>query len=134
MNTAIESAFLAAVRSLPELADAKAHTGVSGEANDPEEIDIIVRCDECEHTVGSLWKATVVFRLESPAYDNALDGHDARFNAVRTWLENRNAVSEAVSPSGMRLCGYCVRKSGTATEDKRWIAEIEIVAGVDTRR
>ena len=52
---------------------------------------------DCEHTVGPLWKATVVFRLESPAFDNDRDAHDQRLNAIRTWLEDRDAVAFIVT-------------------------------------
>jgi len=126
MNTAIESAFLAAVGGLPELVGVEQHTGVSGDENTAEGSSIIVHCPDCEHTVGPLWKATVDFRLETPA-------HDERLNAVRTWLEDESAVAAGLQLNGMGLCGYFVRKSQTSIEQKRWVAEIEIVAGVDTQ-
>lgn len=47
--------------------------------------------------MGPLWKATVVFRLESPAFDNDRDAHDQRLNAIRTWLEDRDAVAFIVT-------------------------------------
>ena len=132
MNTSIESAFLAAVASLPELAGIEQHTGVSGDENTVEGASIIVHCPDCEHTVGPLWKATVNFRLETPAFDNDRDAHDQRINAVRTWLEDRDAVAAALRLNGMGLSGFFVRKSQTSLEHSRWVAEIEIVAGVDT--
>lgn len=132
MNTAIESAFLAAVSSLPELAGVEQHTGVSGDENTVDGAAIIVHCPDCEHTVGPLWKATVVFRLESPAFDNDRDAHDQRLNAVRTWLEDRDAIAAGLRLNGMGLSGYFARKSQTSLEHSRWVAEIEIVAGVDT--
>ena len=132
MNTAIESAFLAAVASLPELAGIEQHTGVSGDENTVEGASIIVHCPDCEHTVGPLWKATVNFRLETPAFDNDRDAHDQRLNAVRTWLEDRDALASALRLNGMGLSGFFVRKSQTSLEHSRWVAEIEIVAGVDT--
>jgi len=132
MNTAIESAFLAAVASLPELAGIEQHTGVSGDENTVEGASIIVHCPDCEHTVGPLWKATVNFRLESPAFDKDRDAHDQRLNAVRTWLEDRDAVAAGLRLNGMGLSGFFVRKSQTSLEHSRWVAEIEIVAGVDT--
>src|SRR5437762_546084 len=99
MNTVIESAFLAAVVTLPVLADIEHHTGVSGDENQPENAAVIVHCPDCEHTVGPLWKATVVFRLESPAYDNDRESHDARLNAVRAWLDDKAALSAALQIS-----------------------------------
>ena len=132
MNTTVESAFLAAVVTLPLLASVDQFTGVSGDENEPESAAIIVHCQECEHTVGPLWKATVVFRLETPAYDNNRAEHDARLTAVRAWLDNKAAVAAALQSSGLRLSGYFVRKSQTSIEHKRWVAEIEIVAGIDT--
>ena len=133
MNTAIETAFLAAASTLPALADANHHTGVSGDESNPETIDVIVHCPECDHTVGPLWKATVIFRLETPAYIYDRSEHDARLNALRTWLDDKDGVTAALQISGMGLIGYFVRKSHTSLEDKRWVAEIEIVAGVDTQ-
>ena len=132
MNTAIESAFLAAVSALPELAGIEHHTGVSGDENTVEGASIIVHCPDCEHTVGPLWKATVNFRLETPAFDNDREAHDARLNAVRTWLDDSAAVAAGLRLNGMGVCGYFVRKSQTSLEHNRWVAEIEIVAGVDT--
>jgi len=132
MNTAVESAFLAAVASLPELAGIEQHTGVSGDENSVEGSSIIVNCPDCEHTVGPLWKATVNFRLETPAFDNDREAHDQRINAVRTWLEDSDAVAAGLRLNGMGLSGYFVRKSQTSIEHSRWVAEIEIVAGVDT--
>ena len=132
MNTTVESAFLAAVVTLPVLAGVDQFTGVSGDENEPENPAIIVHCQECEHTVGPLWKATVIFRLETPAYDNNRVEHDVRLTAVRAWLDNKAAVAAALQPNGLRLSGYFVRKSQTSIEHKRWVAEIEIVAGVDT--
>jgi len=132
MNTAIESAFLAAVSSLPELAGVEQHTGVSGDENTVEGAAIIVHCPDCEHAVGPLWKATVVFRLESPAFDNDRYAHDQRLNAVRAWLDDHDAVAAGLRLNGMGLSGYFVRKSQTSLEHSRWVAEIEIVAGVDT--
>jgi len=132
MNTAVESAFLAAVVSLQELAGIEQHTGVSGDGNTVEGASIIVHCPDCEHTVGPLWKATVNFRLETPAFDNDRDAHDQRLNAVRTWLEDRDAVAAGLRLNGMGLSGFFVRKSQTSLEHSRWVAEIEIVAGVDT--
>ena len=132
MNTVVESAFLAAISELPELAGIEQHTGVSGDENTAEGASIIVHCPDCEHTVGSLWKATVDFRLETPAFDNDRTAHDERLNAVRKWLEDESAVAAGLQLTGMGLCGYFVRKSQTSIEQKRWVAEIEIVAGVDT--
>lgn len=132
MNTAIESAFLAAVSSLPELAGIEQHTGVSGDENTVEGSSIIVHCPNCDHTVGPLWKATVRFRLETPAFDNDRDSHDQRFNAVRAWLDESDAVVSAFRLNGMGLSGYFVKQSQTSIEHSRWVAEIEIVAGVDT--
>ena len=132
MNTAIESAFLAAVTALPELANVEQHTGVSGDENTVEGAAVIVHCPECEHTVGPLWKATVNFRLETPAFDNDRPAHDARLNAVRAWLEDKELIEAGLRLKGMGLCGYFVRKSQTSIEHSRWVAEIEIVAGVDT--
>jgi len=132
MNTAIESAFLAAVASLRELAGVEQHTGVSGDENTVEGASIIVHCPDCEHTVGPLWKATVNFRLETPAFDNDRDAHDQRLNAVRTWLEDRDAVAAGLRLNGMGLSGFFVRKSQTSLEHSRWVAEIEIVAGINT--
>ena len=132
MNTAIETAFLAAVVALPELARIEQHTGVSGDENTAEGAAIIVHCPDCEHTVGPLWKATVSFRLETPAFDNDRANHDKRLNAVRAWLENRDAVAAGLRLKGIGLCGYFVQKSQTSIEQKRWVAEIQIVAGVDT--
>ena len=133
MNTAIESAFLAAVVTLPELAGIEKHTGVSSDENTVEGAAIIVHCPDCEHTVGPLWKATISFRLESPAFDNDRPAHDKRLNAVRAWLEDKSAVAAALHLQSMGLCGYFVRSSQTSIEQKRWVAEIEVVAGVDTR-
>ena len=130
MNTAIESAFLAAVSSLPELMSVEQNTGVSGDENTVEGAAIIVHCPDCEHAVGPLWKATVVFRLETPAFDKDREAHDTRFNAVRAWLEDRDAVADDLRINSMRLHGYFVRKSQTSIEHSRWVAEIEIVAGV----
>lgn len=132
MNTAIESAFLASVTMLPELAGIEQHTGVSGDENTVEGASIIVHCPDCEHTVGPLWKATVNFRLETPAFDKDHSTHDDRLNAVRAWLSDESAVAAGLEINGMGLCGYFVRKSQTSIEQKRWVAEIEIVAGVDT--
>ncbi|XHR27613.1 MAG: hypothetical protein ACFUZC_16935 [Chthoniobacteraceae bacterium] len=132
MNTAIESAFLAAVSSLPELAGVEQHTGVSGDENTVEGAAIIVHCPDCEHTVGPLWKSTIVFRLESPAFDNERDAHEQRLNAVRAWLDDHDAVTAGLRLNGMGLSGYFVRKSQTSLEHSRWVVEIEIVAGVDT--
>jgi len=133
MNTAIETAFLAAVSSLPELMGVEQHTGVSGDENTVEGASIIVHCPDCEHAVGPLWKATVVFRLETPAFDKNREAHDARINAVRAWLENRDSVVEGMRLNGMELNGYFVRKSQTSLEHSRWVAEIEFVAGVETQ-
>jgi hypothetical protein len=132
VNTAIESAFLAAVSILPELAGVEQHTGVSGDENTVEGAEIIVHCPDCEHTVGPLWKATVVFRLESPAFDNERDAHEQRLNSVRAWLDDHDAVTAGLRLNGMGLSGYFVRKSQTSLEHSRWVVEIEIVAGVDT--
>lgn len=132
MNTAIESAFLAAVSSLPELAGIEQYTGVSGDENTVEGASIIVHCPDCEHTVGPLWKATVRFRLETPAFDNDRVSYDQRLNAVRTWLDDRDAVGAGLRLNGMNLSGYFVKQSQTSIEHSRWVAEIEIVAGVDT--
>jgi len=132
MNTAIETAFLSAVAKLPLLASIEHHTGVSGDENTAEGAAIIVHCPDCEHTVGPLWKATVNFRLETPAFDNDRAAHDKRINAVRTWLEDKGAVAAGLRLNGMGLCGYFILKSQTSIEQKRWVAEIEIVAGVDT--
>ena len=65
MNTLIETAFLAAVGSLPGLSVIQHLTGVSADENTVEGSAIIVHCPDCEHTVGSLWKATIRFRLET---------------------------------------------------------------------
>ena len=132
MNTAVESAFLAAVAELPALAGVELHTGVSGDENTIEAASFIVYCADCEHAVGPLWKATVVFRLESPAFDKDRDAHDVRLNAVRSWLEDRDTVASGLRLKGMGLSGYFIRKSQTSLEHSRWVAEIEIVAGVDT--
>ena len=132
MNTVVESAFLAAVVTLPELGGIEQHTGVSGDENTVEGASIVVYCPDCEHTAGSLWKATVVFRLETPAFDNDRASHDERLNAVRSWLDDQSAVAAAMELNGMGLCGYFPRKSQTSLEQKRWVAEVEIVAGVDT--
>ena len=132
MNTAIESAFLAAVATLPELVGIEQHTGVSGDENWAECTAIIVHCSDCEHTVGPLWKATVNFRLETPSFDHDQAAHDKRINAVREWLENQDAVGMTLRLSSMGLCGYFVQKSQTSIEQKRWVAEIQIVVGVDT--
>ena len=133
MNTAIETSFLAAVAELPQLAGVEQHTGVSGDENTAEGAAIIVHSPDCEHTVGPLWKATVNFRLETPAFDNDRTAHDERLNAVRSWLEDRDAVAAGLQLNGMGLCGYHILKSQTSIEQKRWVAEIEIVAGVETR-
>ncbi len=130
MNTTIESSFLAAVASIPELVGIEQYTGVSGDENTVEGASIIVHCPDCEHTVGPLWKATVRFRLETPAFDNDRDSHEQRFNAVRTWLSNSDAVVFAMRLNGMGLCGYFVKQSQTSIEHSRWVAEIEIVAGI----
>ena len=130
MNTAVESAFLTAVSALPALDGIDQRTGVSGEEDQADVAAIIVNCPECEHTVGPLWKATVVFRLETPAYNNDRSDHDARLNALRAWLDDNAAVTAAVQMNGMGLGGYFVQKSHTSIEAKRWVAEIEIVAGV----
>lgn len=132
MNTAIESAFLAALSSLPALSGIERHTGVSSDESLPDSPAVIVHCPDCEHTVGPLWKATVVFRLETPAAEDARAGHDKRLNAVRAWLDDKDAVGVSLRLRGMGLSGYFVRKSQTSLEHARWVAEIEIVAGVDT--
>jgi len=130
MNTVVESAFLAAVSTLPALASIDQRTGVSAEENPADTAAIIVNCPECEHTVGPLWKATVVFRLETPAYNNDRTNHDARLNALRAWLADKAAVTASVQMNGMGLGGYFVQHSRTSIEEKRWVAEIEIVAGI----
>lgn len=130
MNTAVESAFLAVVSTLPELAGIEQHTGVSGDENTAEGASIIVHCPDCEHTVGPLWKATVRFRLETPAFDNDRESHDQRLNAVRAWLGNSDAVMFALRLNGIGICGYFVKQSQTFLEQSRWVAEIEIVAGI----
>jgi hypothetical protein len=132
MNTLVESAFLAAVATLPELAGVEHHTGVSGEENTVEGASVIVHCSDCEHSVGPLWKATVLFRLETPAFDNDRESHEKRLNAARVWLDDRDAVATALCLHGMRLGGYFVRKSQTSIEHNRWVAEIEVLVGVDT--
>ena len=130
MNTVIESAFLTAVSTLPSLAETDQRTGVSAEEDQADVAAIIVNCPECEHTVGPLWKVTVVFRLETPAYNNDRSDHDARLNALRAWLADKAAVIAALQMNGMGLGGYFVQHSRTSIEAKRWVAEIEIVAGV----
>ena len=67
---------IAAAESLPELAGIEQHTGVSGDENTVEGAVIIVHCPDCEHAVGPLWKPTINFRLETPAFDNDRDAHD----------------------------------------------------------
>jgi len=131
MNTVVESAFLSAVAELPELTGVELHTGVSSDENSVENAALIVYCQECEHAAGPLWKATVVFRLETPAFDNAREAHDTQLNAVRGWLANSAAVSDALRLNGMGLRGYFVRKAQTSLEQKRWVAEIEIVVGIE---
>ena len=130
MNTAIETAFLAAVSTLPALANIDQRTGVSAEEDQAHVSATIVNCPECEHTVGPLWKATVVFRLETPAYNNDRSDHDARLNALRAWLDDNAAVTAGIQMNGLGLRGYFVQHSRTSIEAKRWVAEIEIVAGV----
>ena len=132
MNTELETAFLAAVAALPALAEIEHRTGVSGEENDSENARIIVHCPESEHVAGPLWRATINFRLESPAYDNARGAHEERWKALRSWLENPEVVAATTFPGGIALRGFHVRKSATALESNRWIGEIEIVGGVDT--
>lgn len=131
MNTTIESAFLTAVAALPVMAGIEHRTGVSGEDNQPENAVLIVHSPECEHTVGPLWRATVVFRLETPAFDNDREAHDGRLNALRAWLDDKAAVTTALQIQGMALRGYHVQKSTTSIENKRWAVEMEIVAGVE---
>lgn len=132
MNTTIESAFLAAAAALPPMDAIEHRTGVSGEDNQPENAALIVHSPECEHAVGPLWRVTVIFRLETPAFDNDREAHDARLNALREWLDDKAAVTEALEIQGMALRGYHVLKSSTSLEDNRWVAEIEIVGGTET--
>lgn len=132
MNTLIESAFVAAVSSLSGFSGIQHLTGVSADENTVEGSAIIVHCPDCEHTVGSLWKATIRFRLETPAFDGDRAGHDQRLNALRHWLDQPLIVGAAIHASGLNVCGYFVRKSQTSLEHNRWVAEIELVAGVDT--
>ena len=132
MNTLIETAFLAAVSSLPGLSGIQYLSGVSAEESTVEGSAIIVHCPDCEHTVGSLWKATIRFRLETPAFEGDRAGHEQRLNALRHWLDQPLVVGSAIHASGLNVCGYFVRKSQTSLEHNRWVAEIELVAGVDT--
>jgi hypothetical protein len=132
MNTVIESAFVAAAGALPELSDLAWYTGVSSEEMPVEGAAIIVHCPECDHSVGPLWKATVHFRLESPAFEGDRAAYDRRLNALREWLDKPQAVSVAFQPKGLTVRGYFVRKSQTSLEHSRWVAEIEVVVGVDT--
>ena len=132
MNTLIEAAFLAAAGSLTDLSRLELHTGVSADENTVEGASLIVHCPDCEHTVGSLWKATIRFRLETPAFEGDTTGHDARLNTLRQWLDQPLVVGAATRPSGLNIRGYFVRKSQTSLEHSRWVAEIEVVAGVDT--
>jgi hypothetical protein len=132
MNTQVESAFLASVATLPAISIIEKRTGVSEEENAPEDSRIIVHCQDCEHVSGPLWRATVAFRIETPAFDNARAAHETRLDAIRVWLDNKQAVGSALQIQGMTLRGYHVQKSTTSLEENRWIAEIGIVAGVDT--
>lgn len=132
MNTQVESAFLASVATLPAISIIEKRTGVSEEENAPEDSRIIVHCQDCEHVTGPLWRATVAFRIETPAYDNARVTHETRLDAIRVWLDDKQAVGAALQLQGMTVRGYHVQKSTTSLEENRWIAEIEIVAGVDT--
>lgn len=132
MNTELETAFLAAAVTLPALSGIEHRTGVSGGDNEPENASIIVHCPESDHVAGPLWRGTVVFRIETPAFDNARAAHDARLQAVRVWLDDRAAVTAAFELQGLILRGYHVQKSTSSQEGNRWVAEIEIVAGVDT--
>jgi hypothetical protein len=132
MNTLIEAAFLAAVSSLPGLSGIQYLSGVSAEESTVEGSAIIVHCPDCEHTVGALWKATIRFRLETPAFEGDTAGHDARLNTLRQWLDQPLVVGASTRMSGLNIRGYFVRKSQTSLEHSRWVAEIELVAGVDT--
>lgn len=132
MNTTIESAFLAAATALPAMDGIEQRTGVSGEDNQAENAALIVHSPECEHVAGPLWRANVVFRLETPAFDNDRGAHDARLNTLREWLDDKESVTAALQIQGMTSRGYHVQKSSTSLEGNRWVAEIEIVAGTET--
>ena len=105
MNTLIEAAFLAAVSSLQGLSGIQYLSGVSAEESTVEGSAIIVHCPECEHTVGSLWKATIRFRLETPAFDGDKTAHDRGLNTLRQWLDQPVVVSEATRPNGLNIRG-----------------------------
>ena len=132
MNTVIESAFLDAASDLDGMDVVEHRTGVSSDENPPDEAALIVSCQECEHAAGSLWKATVNFRLETSAVDGQRQYHAGRLSSLRAWLADSEAVSVAMSEQNIGMAGLFVRSSKTSIESTRWVAEIEIIAGVDT--
>ena len=147
MNQLIEQAFLAATTAtvdgnqvIPELAGLQYRTGTDYKINQPEDDTYIVECNDAENVVGPLWKATIRFRLESPAFGEsdvakaaALTAYSARAAALLTWIGNTANMNTAAI-TGMALAGYKIVKSGTNVDGARWVSEIEIFAGVDTSR
>ncbi len=145
MNQLIEQAFLAAttatndgVQVIPALAGLQYRTGTDYKINKPEDDTYIVECNDGENVVGPLWKATIRFRLESPAFGEtddakaaALAAFSARAAALLAWIATPANMNTAAI-TGMALAGYKIVKSGTNTEGAQWVSEVEIFAGVDT--
>jgi hypothetical protein len=50
---------------------------------------------------------------------------------VLAWLDDREGVAAALESQGVSLRGYHVQKTTASTEGDRWVAEVEIAAGVD---
>ena len=125
MNQLIEQAFLAATTAtndgmqvIPELAGLQYRTGTDYKINQPEDDTYIVDCNDAENVVGPLWKATIRFRLESPAFGEtdeakaaALTAFSARAAALLAWIANPAKMNTATI-TGMRLAGYKIVKVG----------------------
>jgi hypothetical protein len=133
MNPLIVETALQGALTASAFAGQTIYTGTSYAEITPESLNIIVSCDNLEHTCGPLYKAHVTIKLEAPALLGAdqLTAITAALETLRnTVLNNTYLGANWPSGSAATYSGIWVQETAMSQHEHEWVAEVKVIVGI----
>jgi hypothetical protein len=107
IDHALDSALLAYLKPLPQLAGLNGYTGQDNAEHKLPALTVSTTNSETLASSDNVFKAEVDLIIESEAHDTSPDAHAERVESVRSSLANRATVIAALNATGkLHIYGY----------------------------
>jgi hypothetical protein len=128
VETSLRTAFAASAFPTTQI-----YTGTGYDELTPESLNLIISCEQLDHSAGGLYRAKITVKVTAPALLGASSKSDmvTALNGVRSALEASYLSANWPTGSGSPgFGGVWIVGTKTSQDAHTWVAEVEATVGV----